>query len=142
MSFVCRLAIHGTNARRHCMMPVRTSIFARTFDKCAGFIFVTILLAFAPFAWCQNQLTEPVYRVANESAAVQPGAVPEASNVATGSISIGRVPLDFTQQSGEHPLAPVIRVCKASLEEIDRNIHDYSCTLVKQERVNGELGEH
>jgi hypothetical protein len=50
--------------------------------------------------------------------------------------------LDFTQQPGEHPLAPAIRVCRASLEEIDRNVRDYSCTLVKRERIDGVLGEH
>ena len=48
---------------------------------------------------------------------------------------------DLTQKPGEHPLAPVIRVLKTTGDTIDRNIHDYSCTLVKQERVDGELGD-
>jgi hypothetical protein len=51
------------------------------------------------------------------------------------------VTLDFKAQPGEHPLAPAIRVCKASIEEMDRNIRDYSCTFVKQERIDGELAE-
>jgi hypothetical protein len=51
------------------------------------------------------------------------------------------VPLDFTAQPGEHPLAPVNRVLKASVEEMDRNLRDYSCTFIKQERIDGELGE-
>jgi hypothetical protein len=91
----------------------------------------------------QNQLTEPVYRVANDTA----GGAP-ATTVAAGgdghraAAASGRVTLDFRQtDEREHPLVPVIRVCKASLEEIDRNIRDYSCTLVKQERIDGELGE-
>jgi hypothetical protein len=49
--------------------------------------------------------------------------------------------LDFSKQEGEHPLAPFLRVCKGSIEHIDANIVDYSCTLVKQERVDGDLGE-
>ncbi len=35
----------------------------------------------------------------------------------------------------------MLRTLKATQEEIDRNVHDYSCTLVKHERVDGELGE-
>lgn len=53
----------------------------------------------------------------------------------------GQSPFDLTQQPGEHPLMPVIRASKASLEEIDQNVRDYSCTLVKRERIKGELGE-
>jgi hypothetical protein len=49
---------------------------------------------------------------------------------------------DLSQQPNEHPLAPVIRALKTSQRTIDENIRDYSCTLVKRERVDGELGEH
>jgi hypothetical protein len=49
--------------------------------------------------------------------------------------------LDFTQRPGEHPLAPLNRVLKASFEEMDRSLRDYSCTFIKQERIDGELGE-
>ena len=89
----------------------------------------------------QGQIAEPVYRVANEAVAVQPGTAVAAAAPAPASLEAA-VSLDFTQQAGEHPLAPVIRVSKASLEHIDRNIRDYSATLVKQERVNGDLSEH
>jgi hypothetical protein len=51
---------------------------------------------------------------------------------------VGTSPFDFSSQPGEHPLAPVIRVCKASAEHIDRNIKDYSCLLRKQERLADE----
>jgi hypothetical protein len=36
---------------------------------------------------------------------------------------------------------PLIRVSQSCLEHIDRNVRDYSCVLVKQERINGDLGE-
>lgn len=49
---------------------------------------------------------------------------------------------DMTLQAGQHPLVPVIRVMGEVLENIDQNVQDYSCTLTKQERYSGELGEH
>ncbi|HEX2477031.1 MAG TPA: DUF1571 domain-containing protein [Lacipirellulaceae bacterium] len=105
-------------------------------------IVVCALAAICTRARGQGQLTEPIYRVANETAAAQPAAPLPAAAPAANATPASRVVLDFTQQPGEHPLAPAIRVCKASLEEIDRNVRDYSCTLVKRERVDGELGEH
>jgi hypothetical protein len=90
----------------------------------------------------QSQLAEPVYRVANDTA-VTTSAPPVAANTDVKSSTPAgvRVAMDFTRQNDEHPLVPVIRVCKASMEQIDRNIRDYSCTFVKQERIDGELGE-
>ncbi len=86
--------------------------------------------------------TEPVYRVANEASAAQPAvtASPVAATVpAAAPVAVPKI--DLTLQPDEHPLVPVIRVLKASGEHIDQNIHDYSCTLVKQERVEGTLGD-
>lgn len=103
-------------------------------------IAVATVGAFGTFAHSQekSQLTEPVYRVANETGA-QPVATAAAD--APQAPSSPRAPIDLTQQAGEHPLAPFVRVCKESLQNVDQNIRDYSCTLVKQERVDGELGE-
>lgn len=42
----------------------------------------------------------------------------------------------------QHPLMPALQIAKAGLENIDKNVKDYSCTLVKRERVNGALTEH
>ena len=108
------------------------------------YLAVALLLMFATSlsTYGQGQLSEPVYRVANEPSDVQADGGLTTVAPAANSPPAGRVALDFTQQPGEHPLAPAIRVCKASLEEIDRNVRDYSCTLVKCERVDGTLGEH
>jgi len=38
-----------------------------------------------------------------------------------------------------HPLEPAIRLAQDCLAHIDRDIKDYSCLLVKQQRVDGEL---
>lgn len=42
---------------------------------------------------------------------------------------------------GEHPLMPAIRWAKTERDHLD-TVQDYSCTLVKRERIEGELGEH
>jgi len=42
-------------------------------------------------------------------------------------------------QEAQHPLIPAIQRAKAALKNIDANIADYSCTLVKRERVDGKL---
>jgi hypothetical protein len=53
-----------------------------------------------------------------------------------------RSPFDLTQKPGEHPLEPVIRVLTEVRDHIDKNVADYSCTLVKRERLDGQLAEH
>jgi hypothetical protein len=93
-------------------------------------------------AGAQSNLTEPVYRVANETstATASTAAVP-AQPVAAKPAEADRTALDFARQGDEHPLMPVIRGLKISQEAIDKSIRDYSCTFVKQERVDGQLGE-
>lgn len=46
------------------------------------------------------------------------------------------------QPAEEHPLMPVLRVAYDRYGRIDREVKDYSCTLVKRERVNGRLLDH
>ena len=43
--------------------------------------------------------------------------------------------------TGEHPLLPALAMAKAGLAGIEASIKDYSCTMVKRERVNGKLGD-
>jgi hypothetical protein len=40
-----------------------------------------------------------------------------------------------------HPLDPALRVAYDGLAHIHRDIRDYTCTMVKRERINGELAE-
>ena len=40
-----------------------------------------------------------------------------------------------------HPLDPALEVAREGLTHIRSTLRDYSCTLVKQERINGVLGE-
>ncbi len=95
--------------------------------------FTTLALVglLAPWAIAQNQPSEPVYRVATET----PAAAPV-------SLARPQAAFDLVQKPGEHPLMPTIRLLKTCLAEFDQNVQDYTCTLVKQERIDGELGEN
>jgi hypothetical protein len=101
---------------------------------------VVALGLIVPGVSAQDVGTKPDYRVANGSSAAQPAESAPARQ-AGQAIVAGKCPFDLTQKAGEHPLAPVVRTLKATQDEIDRNVRDYSCTLVKQERVDGDLGE-
>jgi hypothetical protein len=92
-------------------------------------------------AYGQNNLTEPVYRVANETSAAQPADAQPADTPAPQPAPAANGPIDLTLQPNEHPLAPVIRALKVSEEVLDSSIQDYSCTFVKRERIEGQLGE-
>ena len=87
----------------------------------------------------QDGLSEPVYRVANETPAAEPAATPASLPAAAATAN---APFDLTQQPNEHPLAPVIRTLKTSQELIDQRIRDYSCEFIKRERIDGQLGEY
>jgi len=63
-------------------------------------------------------LREPVYRVSNRTG--NAGAQPVAA---------------------EHPLAPAVRIAKHGLANIEQNVKDYQCTLVKREQINGKLAD-
>jgi hypothetical protein len=41
----------------------------------------------------------------------------------------------------EHPLMPALRWANSGLQEMERNLQDYSSIVVKRERVDGKLGE-
>jgi hypothetical protein len=93
----------------------------------------------------QNQLSGPAANQAAQPAATAgqtPAPQPDSAQPPTAAPAAANAALDFTQQPGEHPLAPVVRTLKASQEILDRDIRDYSCTFVKRERIEGQLGEH
>lgn len=55
-------------------------------------------------------------------------------------VALAQVDLSDTKvQDGEHPLGPAMRIAKNGLSYIDDSIKDYSCTLIKRERIGGEL---
>jgi len=64
-----------------------------------------------------EELREPVFRVAKANAA-NDGA------------------------TGPHPLDPALELAQKSLEHIRDEVRDYTCTVIKRERVKGQLGDY
>jgi len=82
-------------------------------------------------------LVEPIVRVNHEENTKQPPQL--ASRVTLPQKP--QCPFDLTQRPGEHPLQPALRMAEKCLAEIDQHVADYSAVLLKQERINGQLGE-
>jgi hypothetical protein len=112
----------------------------------AGIFFAACLVV-----WAQQNLTEPVYRVAAETSTATTSSAATATESTTTAAPAtteappangAKSPFDLAQQSNEHPLAPVVRTLKASQDTLDKNIRDYSCTFIKRENVDGQLTEY
>jgi len=114
---------------------MKSSLFAnpRQFSRCTSVAFLISMLAASQSA-------------AQAQSAASTAATPVATALATPAVSpvasVGKSPFELTQKPGEHPLQPVLRTLKQCQDEIDRNVRDYSCTLKKRERVEGELGDY
>jgi hypothetical protein len=86
------------------------------------------------------QATEPVEQQQQQPqqqpapAAAPAAAAPNSSNPLA--------PENLQPQPGEHPLMPALRLAKYGVNHIDTTIKDYSCTLVKRERIGDTLGDH
>ncbi|HEY4309085.1 MAG TPA: DUF1571 domain-containing protein [Pirellulales bacterium] len=66
------------------------------------------------------------------------GSASAATPAPSSGGPIGPPPGDLTPQPGEHPLAPIIRWGKTGIAALEK-LEDYSCRLVKRERVGGKL---
>ncbi len=75
--------------------------------------------------------------LAGQAIAQGSGLVP-AGDTAQGNIGAG----DATSVVGEHPLEPALALAKRGLDQLRTSIKDYSCTVVKRERIDGKLNEH
>jgi uncharacterized protein DUF1571 len=49
---------------------------------------------------------------------------------------------NLVQKPGEHPLDRALRIATEGLAHIRKDVDDYTCTMVKRERINGVLGEY
>lgn len=70
-------------------------------------------------------------------AAVESAAPAEAEPKLTSQ----QICKQLTPQPGEHPLLPAVRWAKQISTKLE-SVKDYSCTMVKRERVDGTLGGH
>jgi Protein of unknown function (DUF1571) len=79
----------------------------------------------------------PIYRVAETT--LQPAAG-QVSDLAPAVASGTSLREQLAPRPGEHPLLPAVRWARTGLEQLSRT-SDYSCTMIKRERINGHLGE-
>ena len=87
-----------------------------------------------------------------QPAAAQPTAAQPAAGDAgltgPGLVPNGGLPMSNANAgvaqaaTGMHPLQPALDLAQQGLAKINANIRDYSCTIVKRERIDGKLGEH
>ena len=106
----------------------------------------------------RSKLREPVYRVSKvpaetgdyikprtalqvEREKVDPDSVRAAVKDRIAA-STSDAPLSARDVPKAHPLDHCLEMARESLAHIERDIRDYTCTMVKRERVNGELTEH
>ena len=50
--------------------------------------------------------------------------------------------LNLTRPAVEHPLMPVVRMATEGYRQVRGTVRDYTCIMVRRERVNGRLGPH
>jgi len=55
------------------------------------------------------------------------------------NLPVSEVPVQ--PQMAEHPLAGALRMAQSSLDKINRDVKDYTCTMIKRERIDGKLGD-
>jgi hypothetical protein len=75
------------------------------------------------------------------SGAVSVGA---SGSVPMGYGPVSNVPMSevpVQPQAAEHPLAGALRMAQSSLDKINRDIKDYTCTMIKRERIDGKLND-
>lgn len=95
-----------------------------------------------------QQLTRPVYRVANAETAQAPAPTPAAAPIQDPAVMpvaaqapSASTPFDLEKRGAEHPLMPCLRLAKGALADMDQQVQDYSATFTKRERMNGRLGD-
>ena len=67
-----------------------------------------------------------------------PGLVPQGG-LPQGNANAGDA---AAAAAATHPLEPALELARKGLDSIRTTIKDYSCTVVKRERIDGKLGEH
>ena len=95
----------------------------------------------------RSRLHEPVYRVAvtpegttaKQTEIQQQEPSRPLSEATTAPVANAEPAIP---QQAAHPLDKALKMARESLAHIERDVADYTCTLVKRERVSGELLDH
>jgi len=77
--------------------------------------------------------------------ALPPGAEPipaPAPATTTGTTTANKIPASDLAPLPNHPLLPALEYSRKLYEAMGRNIRDYTCVLVRRERIDGELSEY
>jgi hypothetical protein len=96
----------------------------------------------------RDQLREPVYRTAENNATngprneVAPNAAGRPAASPAASPAAANPAVQQQAAPAGHPLEPVLKLAYDGLAHMDKDIADYSCTIVKRERIDGKLGEY
>ena len=95
---------------------------------------VPVLVACLPAAAQQPAAPQPAAAAGPQG----PGLIPNG-DTAIGNANAGDAAASV---AGAHPLEPALELAGKGLASIRANINDYSCTVVKRERIDGKLGDH
>ncbi len=95
-------------------------LFVLAFAAAVGWILLHGALVHGQSPRNREGLREPVYRISKTNKRPTPG----------------------DQATAVHPLDPALEMARKALAHIEGDLHDYTCTLVKRERVGGELLPH
>jgi Protein of unknown function (DUF1571) len=55
------------------------------------------------------------------------------------AVAFANLPMGEQPQVAEHPLAGALRIAEKSMDNINKNVKDYTCTMIKRERIDGEV---
>ena len=117
-----------------CRMTKRTAVL---FWKLGGFFAFTAMASATLLAEEPPQrpeLHKPVYRVSKG---------PEVASLETKTNAASAGSTDSVAAANDyHPLDDALVLARKSLEHIEKNVHDYTCVLVKRERIGGVVAEH
>jgi hypothetical protein len=103
----------------------------------AASVALVVILALVHGAPAHCQQPAPAQPAAGDASLTGPGLVPN------GGLSTANANAGVAQAAtGMHPLQPALDLAQQGLAKINANIRDYSCTIVKRERIDGKLGEH
>ena len=98
------------------------------------FVVVPVLMACVPALAQQPAALAPVPAAPAQGPGLVPAGDASQMNVNAGDANAAA--------AGAHPLEPALELASKGLASIQANIKDYSCTMVKRERIDGKLGEH
>ncbi len=88
-------------------------------------------------------LRAPLFLVMPLLAIFAAGGLPLLTGLLSGPAGTRRAVLsddwDASVASPEHPLVPVLELARQTRAHVADNVRDYQCTLIKRERIDGQL---